>query len=327
VVEELERCRVQAARVAGGAAFGLGGAEFRVQAGAFGRWRYWLSHPAYGQVGLTALEGLPTVRVQPLAAFIHAEGVGAALDAARGWLAPVCEGLDLWASRLDLFADVVGWELSGDDRDRFRGRFRGLHTYEDGGRFTGFTFGKRGNAVHARIYDKTVEAELKGNAYWRDIWRGGGWDGESRVLRVEFEFLREGLKQFGRRTPEEALEGVGDLWCYATSKWLTYRCRTGDSNKRRWPLAREWTAVQRPAFADHALGLERVTKALRGADRRLLVAQLCGYLASLGASYGEESLDEVLKLARWAALEHCAKTGEAFPDRVRRKAAERAAGA
>src|SRR5664280_3327267 len=122
----------------------------------------------------------------------------------------MCIRVRLTCSRLDLHSDWQGWRLDGDDRSRFLCKASTRVLYEDGGSFTGFVFGKRKTkTIAARIYDKTAEVKQTGNAYWDDIW-GPGLDRDLPVLRVEFEFGRQGSVSY---THLRAHETVLDLVC------------------------------------------------------------------------------------------------------------------
>lgn len=108
----------------------------------------------------------------------------------------------LTVSRLDLFADFQGWALDGDSRHEFVTRVKNRHTYEEDGVFNGFIFGSRDSgSIVARIYDKTIESQKTGSAYWKIIW-GDQFDPNEAVLRVEFELMQSALREFGINTPE-----------------------------------------------------------------------------------------------------------------------------
>lgn len=100
--------------------------------------------------------------------------------------------LRLTASRLDVFADWQGLDVTDEDRHRFvrRAKARAMRDY--GSTFTGFEFGRRNsNTLLARIYDKTFEVERTGKRWWLDIW-GPSYDPAKVVQRVEFESVGRG---------------------------------------------------------------------------------------------------------------------------------------
>jgi hypothetical protein len=219
-------------------------------------------------------------------------------------------------SRLDLFCDVQGWQLDGNERDRFVCRAQRRDTHEENEELTGFEFGRRTTGtLAARIYDKTLQVATKGIDYWPAIW-GPDFDPDCPVLRVEFEIGRQGLGEFGITTPSQALERAPGVWAAATEEWLTYRERTGDTTKSRWPVAAEWRTIQQAQLRGAALGLERV-RAGRGAGRlRVIVPALVGYLARMAQLVGVENLDEALGALRALVLDDEQRRGVLFADRV-----------
>jgi hypothetical protein len=265
--------------------------EFRVAPSGMGRYRFCLRHP-HGQIGLTDSSALPPLWVQVRAGFLHAVGPRVAVE----WFSDLAASLGsvpLWTtSRLDLFCDTQGWQLTADDRDRFLNRAKARVTHETDGVFTGFQFGRRATGtVSARIYDKTMEAAQKGHDWWLDKWGSAYRPGE-RVLRVEFELRRTGLGQFHLGSVDETLGSAAGLWAYCTDRWLTYRIRSGDATLSRWPLAPEWEFIQGSALRGDAIGLDRVYAGNAAGSIRRILPGLRGYLASAGAFTGSETLED-----------------------------------
>jgi len=317
LVEDLDNARRQAHETKVNVPFGVGDISFGVAGRGLLRYAYRLEHPN-GLVGLTPSSSLPTVRVQPKAAFIHAVGVHEALAWFRDQVESVVGPVEWKAGRVDLFMDSQGWDLNADHRDRFVCRARDRWTFESNETFTGVRFGSGGGAVKARIYDKTEESRLKGSDWWPDKW-GSGYRPDERVLRVEFEVHRELMRQVGLSTPEEVLEELPRLWAYLTDEWLTYRRPTSDETRSRWPVALEWHSVQNASLRDNALGLERVYAGETAGSIRRMLPALRGYLSSAGALLGAKSLEETLhRVGRVVALDED-ESGVAFVDRLREK--------
>lgn len=302
----------------------LAGEEFGVEPRAFGRYRYRLVHP-HGLVGVTESERLPALRVQPRAEFLHAVGPTAALRFFEGIGEYLAGGPVAWVlSRLDLFCDVQGWHLIGDDRHRFVCRAEARVTHEHGEEFTGFEFGRRSTkTVCARIYDKTVQVEQKGLDWWPTIW-GDRFDKDRPVLRVEFEVGRQGLKEYGIDTPAEGLEAVGRLWASVSSDWLTYRSPTADQTRSRWPIAPEWSAIQAATLRSNAIGIDRLRAARRNGELRRILPALVGYLASAGAILDHDDLPSTLGAVRHLVSVDERRRGVGFADRIADRKAERA---
>ncbi len=154
------------------------------------------------------------------------------------------------------------------------------------------TFGNRhSGTLTARIYDKTEEIGLTGHDWWIDLW-GDRFDPDRPVLRTEFEFARNALREMNLRDPDETLARVGDLWAYATQKWLTYRTPTRHGCTNRWPVAPEWQQIQQASLAGAAVPIDRITAGRqRGALRKMMPA-LNGYVASFGAWTDNDSIDD-----------------------------------
>ena len=94
------------------------------------------------------------------------------------------------------------------------------------------------------------------------LW-GSKYDSNRRVVRVEFEVFGRAQRLRGSTSPAEVLAAAGALWMLLTSEWLTYRFRTQDPTRSRWPMAPEWRQVQRAYIAHDAVGIERMAAARR----------------------------------------------------------------
>jgi len=158
--------------------------------------------------------------------------------------------------RVDMCADVAGWEIKPEDFHNFVRRSRvGVVLFaaklkgDDGFRGTSDmmicehelpalhdAYGKRvisglrfgSGDVVARNYDKLKELsdlaapEKREREYER--MRRGGWDGCSPVARTEFQLRGEALKELGIREPKWIDETTGDVWTldrYLSRIWAT----------------------------------------------------------------------------------------------------------
>jgi len=296
----------------------LGGCEFLMAPGGFGKYRYRLSH-RNGIVGVTPSEHLPAFRVQPRSEYLHGVGARAGVDWFRHILEAECGAVALTVSRIDVHADWQGWDLGWSDRERFVCRADALAMRGERGELTGWEFGRRDtNTLCARMYDKTVQVQRTGSDYWLDIW-GDHYRPDLPVLRVEFEFGRTGLRQFKVNTPEEAIDSAGGLWMAATHDWLTYRIPTDDATRSRWPIAEEWRQVQRAAISEGAQGLERMHEGYRQGNLRTLAPGLVGYVSSFGALTGTSGIEDTCR-ALPSLLRHYGEwSGTEFADRIAEK--------
>lgn len=319
-LDRLEQFRSLADQASATMPFDLGGECFAMAPHAFGRYRYCLDH-ADGRIGISPSLGLPAVRVQPRSAYLHTVGPEAAVARFRRVLEAECAEITFSVSRLDLYADYEGWGIGIEDRPRFVCRAGSVRTYEEDNRFTGFEFGRRSaKTVCARIYDKTADVARTGADWWYDIWQ---WEpGSGVVIRVEFEWNREGLAEVGLTGVDETLAAVGSLWRYGTEEWLTHRSPIADGNRARWPVSSQWTHVQAASPAQHTLRAERVQHAQRSGSLRNLAPALVGYIVAFATLSGTTGIDETMSaLARYLRYDEIRRNVE-FGDRVRHRLAE-----
>lgn len=299
--------------------FPFGGYDWEMQPFGLGRYHFRIDHPL-AIVGVTTRDGIPTVRVQTRAEALHsAMGPTGVVR----WMTSALtnEGLSIrWTvSRLDLHADVQGWNPTGNDRQRFACRAKKLATYEDDGTLSGFTFGnRRSKTVNGRIYDKTREIAGNGHDWWRDVW-GTKFDSEQPVWRVEFEFHRAALKEMGLHEPSAVLGATDRIWGYATHDWLTYRRPTSHDRTARWPLAAEWERIQRVRLAGTALPMERIRAGRAAGGLRTAMPGINGYVATFAAWSGNDTIDDACAALPDYLRAYESSTGIAFTDRVTEK--------
>jgi hypothetical protein len=315
LLRDLDLARGRAQELDAPVPLDLAGSTVLVQPGPWGRYRYRLQHE-HGLVGLTDKRSIPPLRIQPTAGYLRAVGADRAVDYFTSMGNEFTHSLYLSASRVDLFVDTQGWDLTADDRRRFVTRASKRRTNEDADAFTGLEFGRRTTkTVLARIYDKTIDSALKGTDWWHEVW-GSAWDQTSRVLRVEVEFGREGLNQYGVRSVNDALDKVGSLWAAATSDWITFRTPTDDQTKSRWPIAPEWKQIQAASLAQNAIGLERLRAGRQKGSLRTILPMLVGYLASGGAHLHCANLADTLSALVPHIDDYALVTGTPFGERI-----------
>jgi hypothetical protein len=275
--------------------FYFGGIEFGLAPYGLQKYEYWLSHE-YGALAVTSSTVLPPLRWQPRSEFLQGLGVESSVEAIRSLLSAEVGLHRLCVSRVDLFSDWQGWPVSLDDEMRFVRRARHLATDVEGDGWTGFTFGRRtSKSIGGRAYDKTAEIAQKGNPMWLEIWKER-YVPDHPVIRVEFEFHRTALfKEFGLDTPEDVLAKLGELWGYATQKWLTHREPSEDLTRSRWPVSVPWQVVQHPSFRGDAIGLERATSAKTQARLANILPVLRGCFTSASALWGADSTDDGMR--------------------------------
>jgi hypothetical protein len=319
-LDRLEQFRSLAEQASATMPFDLGGESFGMAPHAFGRYRYCLEH-ADGRIGISPSHQLPAVRIQPRSAYLHTVGPEAAVARFRRTLETECTEIVFSVSRIDLYADFEGWDIGIADRTRFVCRAGSVRTYEEENRFTGFEFGRRSTkTICARIYDKTADVTRTGADWWFDIWQRDS--GSSVVIRVEFEWNREGLAQVGLSGVDETLAAAGSLWRYSTEEWLTHRSPTADSNRARWPVSPEWGQVRGASLAQHTVRADRVQRTFRSGSLRKLAPALVGYVVAFATLSGTTGIDETMSaLGRYLHYDEI-RRGVDFADRVRHRLAE-----
>ncbi len=223
---------------------------------------------------------------------------------------------------MDVYADSAGWRLELADLDRFVCRGRSRRGFVDreqvfatGRRLTGFMFGR--DALVARLYDKTVEIALRGLTWLHDLW--GKREDEAPVWRLEFQYRRPVLVEFGLRTVDEALAGVQDLWRYGAGEWLTLRIPTADPRPHRWPVDPQWADMAAVQVAPSSCGVVR-RRLVEAAEARI-VSGLQGYLTSWAALRESHGLRPTLEAVGPILDRYLAGRGRTFEAEVRRKRA------
>jgi hypothetical protein len=218
-------------------------------------------------------------------------------------------GFTLQVSEVHLCADVSGWELTLDDATAFisRGHNRKTHleTAEqddtgdgdvlpiiavnmNGRHCSGYEFSK-GAAHSCCIYDKTKEITRSRKEWMRAVWEQNGWDGVSRVVRVEFRYKRECLRELGVEEAYNFLDQIPGLWAYSSLQWLRHTIPTDDTNRGRWQESPFWAAVQTADF--FGAGTPAIRERKHAGDLNLICQMLAG-CSTTAAAYMAGKLPE-----------------------------------
>jgi len=224
----------------------------------------------------------------------------------------------LHVSRLDLHSDRHGVEFHANERQNFVTYSNRRSLYEVDDELSGLVFGKRGGALLCRIYDKSRECRDKGHDWWPDVW-GSAYDPERKVMRVEFEFSRSGLTEFGVDTPSDALTRAGDLWAYATGSWLSLRVPTDDDTHSRWPLDDRWKLIQASTLAGGCTPAARIRAGEREGQLRTYRKLATGVLSSMAVPLGTDDIGDTLQAVEAELLLYEQVSGKSFPGRVYEK--------
>lgn len=162
--------------------------------------------------------------------------------------------------------------------------------YYYGQKITGWVFGS--GPLMVRIYDKWYEVKIVHKEWFYDLWKQGGWDGESDVTRTEFQMRRDFLKEFNVTTFESFEKSLGDIFRYLTQDWFTLREPSGDKNRSRWPITPFWSEIQASINrVGKIYGLERGR--IKEVKQTYLIPQAAGLITSILASGESFSLVDV----------------------------------
>jgi hypothetical protein len=109
-------------------------------------------------------------------------------------------------------------------------------------RDTGYRFGS-GDLV-GRLYDKTNEIKVSQKEWMQEVWKAESWDGETPVVRYEFQCRRNFLKEMSVNSFEELKERLADIWRYCTHDWLRVCDQGANTNQARWKSKDYWILIQ-----------------------------------------------------------------------------------
>jgi len=234
-----------------------------------------------------------------------------AMDLAARWAAWLCgETAELKLKRLDVAVDTQGLfegvPLPTDPRVSCRAEDWSSHG--KGEHVETLTRGKVGTGIQVCIYDKTREILTSGKAWLATWWAAAGYDAATPVIRVEGRLQGERLAEVleggdgaSAASADDVERSARLVASHAFRDFLTWRVRTSDSNRSRWPICPRWLeatdAGGAPAHrapvhlvAAHARAVAaegQVVRAVRSPEQHAqLVAQLAGVVSTLAAGLG-----------------------------------------
>jgi hypothetical protein len=196
-------------------------------------------------------------------------------------------------SRVDLFVDFVSpVAMNSWDQSAWVTRAHTIASYSLRRRFSGWSVGM-GGVMGARLYDKTLELEKSKKDYLKPLWKLAGWDEQSPVWRLEFQYKREALKELGVLEVSDLLQHCGGLWSYAATDWLRLTVpNNDDTNQTRWNNHPLWSDLAVVNWSQQqASPLSRIRKERIPCEQSFFVNGLGG-LTSFMASQGITELDE-----------------------------------
>lgn len=317
VFEQLDACRSAAEDANAPFETILGGYPVKVLPNAWGRYRFCARHEL-ARLGFTPSERLPVVRIQPTAVALHALGPELTVLWARNFLDACGIEASLHVSRLDLHSDWQYLDITASERRNVVTYSNRRALYEVDEQLSGLTFGKRGGGLMCRIYDKSREMVDKGHDWWPQVW-GKAYDPEAKVLRIEYEFSREGLRSFDVDTPEDAFTAAPALWAYATRAWLSLRIPTTDETRSRWPLDPRWQRIQGSSLSGGCAPAKRIREGERQGELRVLRKLASGILSSIAVPLGTDDIADTLEAIGPELELYEQISRRSFPDRITEK--------
>lgn len=246
------------------------------------------------------------ITVKFLSSYIWSFGLRGAFLKFVSWLESIASSITgTKVSRSDICADtdLVTFKESDIKGVVTLARKRQKYFVEDeyaiGRKFSGFTIGK-GSPLQARVYNKSIEIPTSGKCWFKEIWQANNWCEDKDVWRVEFQIMRNVLKEFGINSVEDLLNKESELWAYLTQQWLTIRQPSSDK-VYRWKLKKKWKIIQEAGNDYYTTPLVR-EKVLQGSIQSLL-DQGAGIMLSVAAIGDHESLEETLQVFKaWAEI-------------------------
>ncbi len=182
-------------------------------------------------------------------------------------------------SRIDLCVDfVTDYHLPEITDSDWVTRAQDINNHSSNRQYSGTTIGAGGN-ISARLYNKTLEMKKKPRLYLEDIHSDCGWNGQQQVWRLEFQFMREALRDLGVRYYSDLDDSLSGLWQYATTKWLRHTIPNDiDKTQSRWPVSDLWCVLQHADWqGDKQLSREPVEKGRIPSDRSLFINGISGF--------------------------------------------------
>jgi hypothetical protein len=185
-------------------------------------------------------------------------------------------------SRVDLCVDITFpndlWTMDLTNYSVTRACKKDPHMFND--IFTGLSIGK--GSISARLYDKPFEIEKKSKKFWMlDVWGIDSFPKHLKIIRVEAQFRREGLKQLGFDSTTHLFEHIENLWAHFSQKWLKFQDNPGKHHTQRKTF--DWYKVIQDGF----LGVQGAKPLIRckslSTKQKQLFAQAYGLLTCLTA--------------------------------------------
>lgn len=203
-------------------------------------------------------------------------------------------------SRLDLCMDFCpqeGFDIEAIDIKQWKTRAVNIDRFHQSKRPTGWRIGK--GDIMARLYNKTLEIKKSKKDYLKTLWSEKGWDGESDIWRLEFQFRQSFFASINgfpfQMSTAELIEFISpSFWHYAAEDWLQLVVpNQNDSNASRWPVHPAWEELLNNCTFGKAVAIQRVRKERLPEDDFLFINSL-GFISSFMAREGITDMVEAI---------------------------------
>ncbi|MBI9086288.1 MAG: hypothetical protein JEZ11_21995 [Desulfobacterales bacterium] len=147
-------------------------------------------------------------------------------------------------SRVDLCVDMLMdegiWKMDLIQYRVTRSAYCSPHFHK--AKMTGMSIGK--GKVSAKLYDKPLEIKQQSKKYWMfPIWGLEKVPDGKRIIRTEFQLMREAIKDLGIDKIGELFASLDNVWAYCTQKWLKFQSNPGKHHTQRKTFP-WWITVQ-----------------------------------------------------------------------------------
>ena len=261
---------------------------------------------------------MPAWKVSPSAEALHTVGALGAVAFFRSLVEALTGGpVELMASRLDTHADVLGLVITDADVADFVCEARKYAAWREGDVVQTHWWGP-GGEQSVRAYLKRDEITASGRGgYLLGLWAEAGDDGQTPITRVESQTRRRVLRQLGVATAEEAVGRAGEVYVYATHRWLRWVDPATATRATRAKVDQRWGIVQGAAVAAGAAMPKRVSTERHAPQLDRLVPMVNGLLVAVGAALGVDDPDAVLRQVAMLAGAYREDNGRDFGAEVR----------
>jgi|LFRM01.1.fsa_nt_gb hypothetical protein len=221
-------------------------------------------------------------------------------------------------TRIDLCCHIDNFKLNDNDIDKFKGQYYTDTIYRYRRKINAMTFGSSATGkLYCRIYDKVLEIKQKKQKTWfYQVWKNEGLK-EDQVWNIEYQIMRDFLKERNISTVEETINYIPEIWKYCTEKFVV-KHNNDNKNITRCTLATEWLEIQKTFEAVEYKEFIKREDQLK-ADAEAIVPSCYGYITTYAARSGIMNSDLVLEKIKKEGEKYLKEKGKGFKEMVVKK--------